>query len=357
MDGITAPCSVLPSMLSRRLSLLVAFTIALAGLGSGLAPASARADDGPEVGARAPRVTWDGVAGRVTVPDDLRGRPALLVAVDLRTHAGRELLRVVAAVVESPHRRLLEVVAVQKGPLTEATSREVSDGVDAMGVPFGVLLDADGSVAEAYGLREPGFLGLGGTWPSVFAIDARGRIRARGRGLVFLPDGSLGLPAELRDTIDRILDEAKGPYSEATLLAAARESTNPHVRDAERSLICTFADLGVEEIVQVLERGHWPSGRAVAAGLLGALGRVETADALIGAMSWDEERTVAESAAWALAELGTRDVLERLIEVVARHPDANARRLALDALRRSTDRSDLDADDLDEWRRVARRGR
>ena len=160
-----------------------------------------------------------------------------------------------------------------------------------------------------------------------------------------LPDLSLSY-LENREFVERAVQALarRGPDL-APLLLPYLDPENPQPKDLYRAQnvarILKEMGLGslVRELIQLVRTGR-PTGRAVAAELLGAAGRPEAAPALLASLG-DPAPEVAAAAALALAELRVEEAREPLFKLMERND-----RVLRDALLRAFDRigrsSDLD---------------
>ena len=323
-------------------------------VGAWCCPDSARAE-GPLVRGRpAPRFearTWRGPGAPRTFPDDLVGRPVLLALVDLRLHSSRKLLAALSSLREEAWCAPVAMLAVQRGALSSDESSLVAARADDVAPRFTVVLDQDGAIFRAYH-RKVAWPLKADHWPFVVLVDSAGKVHGVHEGLSFQPDGKLGVASTLREQLKKLLEESSGPWSREFLMEVARRSPNPHLSGAEAVQVGSLAGLDASGLVKVLRRfSEDASRRAVAAGLLGELGRAKTAPALIDALKWDDEVVVQSSAKWALAELNDVSSMRALVDVLD-DPNRLARVNALWVLREVTGRTDLDAEDRDAWRKV-----
>jgi thiol-disulfide isomerase/thioredoxin len=155
----------------------------------GVAPAGAQAR-GPEVGVTAPEVVLDRLGGGRVDLADLRGRPVIINFWATWCGPCRSEMPTLISTWEEQRDFGLEVLAVN---LTDQERRkDITRFVEALRIPFPVLLDRRGQVRERYVLF---------TLPTTVFVDSGGLVRALHPGPLGRDDLAHGLATILPDPI------------------------------------------------------------------------------------------------------------------------------------------------------------
>ncbi|MFZ4627432.1 MAG: redoxin domain-containing protein [Blastocatellia bacterium] len=138
-------------------------------LGGGLALATPAG--GPVIGERPPEFELTDLDGRSHRLSEYQGRPVLLTFHSVRCPISRaytERLRALAGDFRPPH--ALEMLAINAS--ADESDEEVRTRMREAGLPFPVLRDRGGLLADSYGVART---------PHVFLLDERGYLRYQGR--------------------------------------------------------------------------------------------------------------------------------------------------------------------------------
>lgn len=116
------------------------------------------------VGAAAPPLVLKDLAGRPVSLEGLRGRAVAVNFWATWCFPCREEMPALAEAWRASRGKCLEILGVAE----ESSSEDVAAESRRLGVPFPVVLDPDGAVARAFGVK--GF-------PQTFLVDADGKVR------------------------------------------------------------------------------------------------------------------------------------------------------------------------------------